>query len=159
MGKIFLIEPHRVLQQAIALSLFPEHDVRVANAADPSTIAALNEIDLLIIDAAALREGGHLSPEMNRAIQSSSIPTVWIDDDDSSLPPKRDKLAVVLKPIESGALQSALAGLLAPASARKERKTPTRKAKAGREPELIDLVEVVEEEPPSEDRESPEKPR
>ncbi|MGH7769253.1 MAG: hypothetical protein ACREQP_17555, partial [Candidatus Binatia bacterium] len=92
-------------------------------------------------------------------IESSSIPTVWIDDDGSSRPPTRDNLAVVLKPIESGALQTALAGLLTPASARKERKTPTRKAKAGREPELIDLVEVVEEEPPSGDRQSPEKPK
>jgi hypothetical protein len=158
MGKIFLIEPHRVLQQGIALSLFPEHDVQVAETADPSAIGALKEIDLLIFDAAALRESDKLSLEMTRAIETSPVPVVWIDDGDSSHP-QRDKLAVVLKPIESGALQSAVAGLLAPASAPKERKTPTRKAKAGREPELIDLVEVVEEEPPTEDRKSPEKPR
>jgi hypothetical protein len=157
MSKIFLLEPHRVLQQAIALSLFPEHDVQVAEAAEASDIGALkDDIDLVIVDAAALRASDKLSPEMNRALEASPVPIVWIDESDSSHP-KRDKLAVVLKPIESGALQTALADLLAPASARKERKASPRKSKAGSEPELIDLVEVVEEEPPSEIRESPEK--
>jgi len=145
------------LQQAIALSLFPEHDVQVAETADASAIGALkDDIDLVIVDAAALRASDKLSPEMTRALEASPVPIVWIDESDSSHP-KRDKLAVVLKPIESGALQTALADLLAPASARKERKASPRKSKAGSEPELIDLVEVVEEEPPSEIRESPEK--
>jgi hypothetical protein len=150
MSRIFLIEPHRVLQQAIALSLFPEHDVQVAEAAEAAAIGALNDdIDLVIVDAASLREGDKLSPEVNRAFEASPVPIIWIDDGDSPHP-KRDKLAVVLKPIESGALQTALADLLAPASARKERKASPRKGKAGSEPELIDLTEVVEEESSSE---------
>jgi DNA-binding NarL/FixJ family response regulator len=150
MSKIFLLEPHRVLQQAIALSLFPEHDVQVAEAAGAAAIDALkDDIDLVIVDAAALREGDKLSAEMNRAIEASPVPIVWIDDGDSPHP-KRDKLAVVLKPIESGALQTALADLLAPANAHKERKASPRKGKAGSDPELIDLTEVVEEEPFSE---------
>jgi len=159
MSRIFLLEPHRVLQQAIALSLFPEHDVRVAEAADAAAIAALGDgIDLLIVDAAGLRESARLSPELNRAIVSSSLPLVWIDDADAPQP-QRGKLAVLAKPIEAGALQVALAGLLAPADARKERKAAPRKSKAGSEPELIDLVEVVEVESPSEKRESLEKPK
>jgi len=150
MSKIFLLEPHRVLQQAIALSLFPEHDVQVAEAADASAIGALkDDIDLVIVDAAALRASDKLSPEMNRALEASPVPIVWIDESDSSHP-KRDKLAVVLKPIESGALQTALADLLAPASERKGGKSSPPKGKARKEAELIDLTEVVEEESSSE---------
>jgi len=159
MGKIFLIEPHRILQQAIALSLFPEHDVQVAEAADAATVDALKEIELLIIDAAALRESDKLSPEINRAIQRSSIPTMWIDETESAGSPNRDKLAVVLKPIESGVFQSAIAGLLSSSNPKKDAKKSavsgepkTRKSKgvqqAGAEP--IELVEIVEDEPASE---------
>jgi hypothetical protein len=155
MGKIVLIEPHRVLQQAIALSLFPEHEVRVAETVDPSAIGALDDnIDVMIIDAAALRASDKLSPEINRAIEAAPFPIVWIDDGDA-MRPKRDKLAVVLKPIESGALQTALADLLAPASARKESKASPRKSKAGSEPELIDLVDIVEDGSPSEKDKTP----
>jgi len=146
MGKIFLIEPHRVLQQAITLSLFPEHEVRVVETAEASAIGALeDDIDLLIVDAAALRESDKLSPEMNRALEASPVPIVWIDESDSP-PLKRDKLAVVLKPIESGVLQTALTDLLALASGRKGGKSSSPKGKARKEAEPIDLTEVVEEE-------------
>ena len=84
MGKIVLVEPHKVLQQAIALSLFPEHEVQVEETVSASGIAALQGIDLLIVDAAALRDSDRLSPEIARAIQSSPIPTVWIDEDEAA---------------------------------------------------------------------------
>jgi hypothetical protein len=163
MGKIFLIEPHRILQQAIALSLFPEHDVQVAEAADAATVDALKEIELLIIDAAALRESDKLSPEINRAIQSSSIPTMWIDEAESAESPKRDKLAVVLKPIESGVFQSAIAGLLSSSNPKNAKKSAVsgepkaRKSKgvqqAGAEP--IELVEIVDDGSPSDQDKTP----
>lgn len=163
MGKILLIEPHRVLQQAIALSLFPEYDVRVEDGAGASA-ADFDGMDLVIVDAAALRESSRLSPELARAIRSSSIPTLWIDENESADPPKRDKLVVVMKPIENAAFQSALTELLSGSHPRPERKKAafgeqtTRSAKGEKaEPEPIELVEIVEEESSTEKSETPKK--
>jgi hypothetical protein len=164
MGKIILIEPHRVLQQAIALALFPEHDVRVEDGAGASTAAVLDGMDLVIVDAAALRESSRLSPELARAIQGSSIPTLWIDENESADSPKRDKLVVVMKPIENAAFQSAVADLLSGSRPRQERKKavpgePKTQAAKGEKakPEPIELVEIVEEESSAEKSETPKK--
>ena len=167
MGKIVLVEPHKVLRQAIALTLFPEHEVQMEESLSASGIAALQGIDLLIVDAAALRDSDRLSPEIVRAIQSSPIPTVWIDEDEAARVPKRDKLTVLMKPIEGEAFGSALASLLSSSSSPRERKKapvsgeqkaekgngPKKKqpGEAAEQPELqfIDLVDVVEEVPPT----------
>jgi len=164
MGNILLIEPHRVLQQAIALSLFPEHDVRVEDSAGASTAAVLDGMDLVIVDAAALRDSSRLSPELARAIQGSSIPTLWIDENESADPPKRDKLVVVMKPIENAAFQSAVADLLSGSRPRQERekavpveeKTQAAKGEKAK-PEPIELVEIVEEESSAEKSGTPKK--
>jgi hypothetical protein len=151
MGKILLIEPHKVLQQAIGLSLFPEHDVQVQDSVTASAIGSLRETDLLIVDAAALRESNQLSSEVARALQSSTIPIVWIDDSESEPPPKRDKLAALMKPIENGAFQSALAQLLSPSITKREpKKTPgpgsqRSKTKQKADGEPIELVDVVDD--------------
>lgn len=158
MGKIVLIEPHRVLQQAIALSLFPEHEVRVEESLAAPAVAGLGEIDLLIVDAAALGEKSQLPPELVRAIGDSAVPTLWIDDKDSARAPARDKLAVIAKPIENAALQKAVAEFVYP-GLEKGRKTPAPagpQAGKSREKESadasgatgdqpIELVEIVEE--------------
>jgi hypothetical protein len=164
MGKILLIEPHRVLQQAIALSLFPGHDVRVEDGAGASTAAVLDGMDLVIVDAAALRASSRLSPELARAIQGSSIPTLWIEENESADPPKRDKLVVVMTPIENAAFQSALADLLSGSHPRQERRKAapgeqkTQAAKGEKaQPEPIELVEIVEEESSAEKSETPKK--
>jgi hypothetical protein len=164
MGKILLIEPHRVLQQAIALSLFPGHDVRVEDGAGWAIAAAFDGMDLVIVDAAALRAGSRLSPELARAIQGSSIPTLWIDENEFADPPKRDKLAVVMKPIENAAFQSAVADLLSGSPPRQEQKKAvpveekTQAAKGEKaKPEPIELVEIVEEESSAEKSETAKK--
>ena len=163
MGKIVLIEPHRVLQQAMALSLSAEHEVEVEDAVSAAGIGSLKGIDLLIVDASALRERNQLSPEVARAIQSCPVPTLWLEENESSRPPKRDKLAVVMKPIESEAFHSALAGLLSLSAPARERGKVSvsgrQKAEAGKEVkkgqrgeaarqeafQFIDLVDVVNE--------------
>ncbi len=178
MGKVVLIEPHKVLQQAIALSLFPEHDVRVEVSVTASAIGALRDVDLLIVDAGALRASDKLSPEFSRAVESSLIPTLWIDEDQTARPSRRDKLVAITKPIESKAFQAAVTELLSPASAGKERqkaaspvepkaekvKASEKKALVAKsepsepEAELIELVEVVgEDAPPAENRKAPKK--
>jgi hypothetical protein len=149
MSRVLLIEPHRVLQQALALSLFPEHDVRVEESIDAGVIDGMQEVDLLIVDAVALRAAGKLTPDLQRALEAAKTPTLWLDDD--SAQPKRANLTVVAPPITSGSLQNAVALLLSGGSEKPKKSAAAAKAEAPAETgvELIDLVEVVEEEAPN----------
>jgi hypothetical protein len=173
MGKILLIEPYRILRQAVSLSLFPEHEVQMEESLSASGIGSLKDYDLLIVDGAALREREQLNPEVTSAIQGCKIPTLWLEDSESSLAPKHEKLIIIKKPIEKEAFGSALAGFLSTQAAAKEWKSPlgseTPKAESGKRTskkrgaessqlELIDLVDVVEEEaPPKQGRITPRK--
>ena len=166
MGKVFLIEPLKVLRQAISLSLFPEHDVMVEGDIGASQVASFKDYDLLIVDAAALRERNRLTPDIIQAIQGCKTPTVWLEEDPSSHTVKREKLVIVKKPIEKEPFQLAVAGLLSPPGHAKERNgslvTATAKggafkgtAKKGGGESLeqsafrfIDLVDVVDDQPP-----------
>ncbi len=164
MGKILLIEPQKILQQAISLSLFPEHEVRVENDI-ASGVGSFKEYDLLIVDGAALRERNQLTPEVVRAVQGCKTPTLWLEEDPISQAPKREKFVVVKKPIEKETLQSALAGLLSPRAPSSERRTaaaaPSKESVPKAAPkkksggtskqstfQFIDLVDVVEDPPP-----------
>jgi hypothetical protein len=150
MSRVLLIEPHRVLQQALALSLFPEHEVRVEESIDAGMIGGLKEVDLLIVDAAALRTAGKLTAELRRALEAAKTPTLWIDDDAAR--PKRANLAVLAPPIASGYLQTAVADLLSGKSEKPKKAAAAAKADGDETAhesgaQLIDLVEVVEEAP------------
>ena len=163
MAKLLIIEPHKLLQQAIALALFPEHEARVEAAPNAAAIGDLQGIDLIVFDAGALRDRDQLSPELLRAVQQTPVPVLWLDDDAEARPPKRDKLELVATPIEREALQTALATLLSGATPPPRRKTRAaaepkaaeskasrKKPAADSEPSeipLIDLVEIVEGEP------------
>ena len=148
MGKVLLVEPHKVLQQALALSLFPEHDVRVQESIEATALASL-DIDLLIIDAAALREKGQLTTELQRALAGSKAATLWIGDGQDA--PKIRKLAVVAVPIDAAALQGAVATLLSDGAGNKKKSIELKPENiaAGDENEagLIDLVEAVDDAP------------
>jgi len=172
MAKVLIIEPHKLLQQAIALAFFPEHEAQVEAAPNAAAIGELQGIDLIVIDAGALRDRDQLSPEVLRAVQQTPVPVLWLDDDAEARPPKRDNLELVATPIERDALQTALATLISGAA-------PPRKARAAAEPKaaeskasrkkqagdpepseipLIDLVEIVEGAPAALDKgESPAK--
>ena len=175
MAKILIIEPHKLLQQAIALALFPEHEARVEAAPNAAAIGNLQGIDLIIFDAGALRDRDQLTLDVLRAVENAAVPILWLDDDAAAGPPKRDKLELVPKPIERDALQAALARLISGAAP----PPPRRKARAASEsksvgskasrkkqagdpapPDIppIELVEIVEGEPASlEQAESPAK--
>ena len=173
MGKILLIEPQRILRQAIGLHLFPEHEVRSEEGVTGSLVGSFRDYDLLIVDGAALRENDKLTPELTRAIQECKTPTLWLEEDKPGQPFKREKLLVVKKPIEREAFQSAVASFLAPSTIPKRRdrssmppdaKTdaPKRESKkaAGQSSEqaafqFIDLVDVVEEQPQPRQRRKP----
>lgn len=163
MGKVLLIEPKKILQQAISLALFPEHEVQVQEGMGSLGSGSLKDFDLLVLDGSALRELGQLNPDTVRAVQASKTPTVWLEEDEKHLPPRRANLLMVKKPIERESLHLAVAELLSPkVPAKKGSKSPadsgaekkSSRSAAGRQMEeapeqgslqFIDLVDVVEE--------------
>lgn len=173
MGKILLIEPQRIVRQAISLCLFPEHEVRSEEGVTGSLAASFRDYDLLIVDGAALREKNQLTPELTRAIQECKTPTLWLEEDKPGQPLKCEKLLVVKKPIEREEFQSAVASFLAPSAIPKRRVRPStppgaRMDAPGRETkkaagessqqetfQFIDLVDVVEEPPQPNQRRKP----
>ena len=175
MGKILLIEPQKILRQAISLSLFPDYEVKVGDDI-ASNVGSFKEYDLLIVDAAALRESRDLTPEAVRAIQGCKTPTLWLEEEATSQTLKRDKLIVLKKPIEKESFHSALTGLLSSGDLSGERtnsfvpstaegrvakgELKKRRARASEQPALqfIDLVDVVEEQsPPKQGKKAPRK--
>ena len=164
MGKILLIEPQKILRQAIGLSLFPDHEVKVEEEI-AKDVGSSKDYDLLIIDGAALRESNRLTPEAIRVIQSCKTPTLWLEEDPASHTIKRDKLVVVQKPVERETFQAALAGLLSSSGLSRERSglivadtfkgsAKKKRSEATQQPgfQFIDLVDVVEEQPPPKQR-------
>ena len=115
MAKILLIEPYKILRQAITLALSPEHDVQAEGDTAKIGVGSIKDCDLLIVDGGALKESNQLTSEVNRVIQGSKVPTIWLEEADSTEPPKlakREKLLILKKPIEESSFQSALESLL-----------------------------------------------
>ena len=164
MSKILVIQPHKMLQQAIALSLFPDHELQMAESIPDSS--AVKDFDALIIDAASLKETNGLSAPGIRAVQGWKVPTIWIEGAESSQTPSRDNLVRIKRPIAREALLSALAECLgrsfgpkrsAPATEARQGERSSSKAAAkekkssasatAQQARFIELVEVVEEGP------------
>ena len=155
MSKILVIQPHRMLQQAIALFLFPAHEIQMTDTV-PESLSD-NDFDAVIVDAVSLQETAGAASQTLRAVQNWRVPTIWIDSGESSQAPQRDKLVLMKRPIAREALESSLAKCLdtstAPtrngttaardqAKAAKEKKdTPA----AAPDSKVIDLVDVVED--------------
>ena len=153
MSKILVVEPHRMLQQAIVLALFPEHEVKSASALpEPSE---LEDFAAVIVDAESLGEPGEESASAIRAVHGWKIPTLWVQGPSNGPAPQREKLVVLKTPIEREVLLSALAECLGTASkqTRLEKPAGSVRAKDSRAgaaaaaggPEVIELLEVVEE--------------
>jgi len=162
MGKILLIGPNRILNQAVSLYLFPQHDVQVKSNLEEIDPKALQEYDLLIVDAPAGADGKS-GTEVTRSIQKLKTPTLWLEEDGSTPPAKREGLLSLKMPIEREAFQKALDDLLSTDKPGKEKsgsqggggaggQTP-KKTGGGREAkspqgdtQFIDLVDIVGEE-------------
>jgi hypothetical protein len=164
MSKILVIEPQKILQQAIVLSLFPEHDVRLsADFLEQATPG--KDFDLVIIDAAALRQANALTEPLLGAVQDWKMPTIWIQDGGGPPVPRGGKFVALSRPIQKHALQSAVAECLAtspistrngPGKVSAERRPSSSTTRAEEvtnapasdvsEPRVIELVDVVEEE-------------
>ncbi|MBI2360798.1 MAG: hypothetical protein HYV04_18155 [Deltaproteobacteria bacterium] len=162
MGKILLVEPLRILQQAVGLTLYPDHEVHVQENIGAADAPAWTDYELVILDGTALRDLGRLTPELIRAVQAVNTPILWLGEDENHELPRRANLVVIKKPLEREAFHSAVADLLSPGGAKREgnsavASTPdagshrslAKKAAEGPAQEsfgFIDLVDVVEPE-------------
>ena len=126
MSNIVLIEPYRILQQAIALSLAQEHKVEVRESISGSDLQALKECDLLVVDAASLVEKKLLTPDLVQMLQGSVTPMLWLEDEKSLERPEREKCQVLKKPLEQKAFKEAVGNLLA---------APNRSGQGAQDPE------------------------
>jgi hypothetical protein len=157
MSSIVIIEPYKMLQQALVLALPVGHRVRVMETLPQA--AALAGVNAVIVDAAALSEKGTPAARGLNAIEAWQIPTLWIEADGTPGPPARQGLVILRKPVRRDELQKAVAECLgltgvdkpgaatAPAKFTQTRKAsrPQGAAKASAEPAIIELVDVVEE--------------
>jgi hypothetical protein len=164
MSRVLVIEPQKILQQAITLSLFPEHDVRLSVDFSDQATSAAQDFDLVIIDGAALLEGNLLSGPWPARLQKWTVPTIWIQDGGEPPIAGGGRIVVLKRPLQKDALQSAVVECLSAASTSKpnppglsdesspglskETTNETRTAMASELPasRVIELVEVVEQE-------------
>jgi hypothetical protein len=134
MSTILVVEPRKILQHATAIALFPEHEARMT-----TTIPEAEELKgfaAVIVDAAVLREINGLSAQAMRAIELWQTPTIWIDGEPPQAP-NRDRLVIVKRPVSRKAMRDAVAMCLG-------QTTRLEDAAASAQPNIIDLVDVVE---------------
>jgi hypothetical protein len=161
MGKILIVEPYRMLQQAISAALVTEHEVEAREVVDASELEAINDYDLVVIDCAAVKDDNNL----NQAVRSCKTPVLWLQTEELPAPLRRDRFASLKMPLERGSFLSAVSELLSGKPAPKPRSPGDKEAgsqaaavKQASEPgdqanpDLIDLVEIVEREENSPER-------
>jgi hypothetical protein len=160
LGKILLVEPDRITKQAIRFFLFPDHEVEVLDDIEEANAKRLENLDVLIVDASSLRDIGKLTEEFPLLIQRSKVPTIWLEDDDGMQPVIEEKLFCITKPVKSDVFRKALDRLLSRPTSQKEEsstaggtsKRESQRKKPAKDSldneSFIDLVEVVEEQPP-----------
>src|SRR5918995_1394791 len=108
MSKILVVEPYKILQRAIAVSCFPEHQVEVTEQVPEKSVFEQQSYDVAIIDAGALREK-NTAGDLNRRLQEWPMPIIWLDETISTAAPVRENLVVLRKPIARNDLFAALA--------------------------------------------------
>lgn len=159
MSMILVIQPHKMLQHAMALSLFPQYQTRVTSVIPEA--GEIEDVDAVIVDAMSLRETRALTAEAMASLRVWSVPMIWIDGGESPSAPIREKLVIVKRPIGRQSLQKAVAKCLgesatterkqkAPAPKRKPRSTaPAAVNDESVRDNVIELVDVVQESPTS----------
>jgi hypothetical protein len=122
MSKILVIQPHKMLQHAFSIALFPEHQVQIMETIPDA--ATVKDIDLVIVDAVALRQRDSLGARELRDVQSWKIPTIWIDIETNAKAPTRERLVAVHSPPDKDSLQRAMAECLRTADMGKQTAKP-----------------------------------
>jgi hypothetical protein len=174
MARILLVEPYRILQQAIAVSLGRDYQVQVRESLPATELNNLKDCDVLVLDASSLEEKDLLTAELLRALASCEKPLLWLEDEHSLAPPRAEKFTVLKKPLQERALREAVESLLVSHQDRRpkeaEETSSSHDGPVGGEDknkkapgdfqqsssDLIDLVEVIGE-PAAENRRGPRK--
>ena len=166
MGKILVVEPYKILQRAIALSFFPEHQVEVTEEIPDMSVIEQRSYDVAIIDAGALREK-NTAGDLKRCLHEWRIPIIWLEENNSTAAPVRENLVFLPKPIGRNELLSALSrcqtkGSTIPLTDLGEKlrnKTVLAASELKPDPEhtaqIIELVDVVEEKTTDHERDEP----
>ncbi|MGB7948447.1 MAG: hypothetical protein WCH75_12260 [Candidatus Binatia bacterium] len=165
MSRILVVARQRMLQQALILSLFRDHEVRSWAGLEESDPPALRDFDLVIIQAAALRDVNVAENQLLAGIQGGMVPTIWIEEADRQEAPRGKQFRVLKLPIQKEALQAAVATCLISSGSKPNAKriaptkdkpgSPRITAKqasidAAAQPagsQIIELVDVVDETP------------
>jgi hypothetical protein len=106
MSTILFINGYRMLQQAVAVSLFPDHEVRVSDKVpDP---AIIGEVEVVIVNAVSPEEGDGMIARAAREVLKWNIPVIWIEDPGSSQAPECDRVVVIKTPLQRSALHAAV---------------------------------------------------
>jgi hypothetical protein len=146
MSKILVVQPYKMLQHALVIALFPEHQVKIVEK-QPTDWAA-EDADLAIIDAVALRGKTSTTANELRALENGRLPILWIDTE-TNAGDAPSKLARLTPPFTKEELRTAVAELLraqAPlAEASGAKAAMAGGDKVGGEKNIIELVDVFDE--------------
>jgi hypothetical protein len=162
MSRLLVIEPNIMMRHALAVALIPDHLAHFVDALPEAP--ALENVDGIIVDAAMLRHGATLTSVDLQAIDNWKVPTVWIDDLETVSTPERVNWVTLKMPVQRERLLKAVFDCVNPASgsnaaarqgeARTDlpAKTRAKKIKTADTPaadgaQVIELVEVVDDEP------------
>jgi hypothetical protein len=160
MSKVLVIEPHRMLQQALAIALVPEFQLQFETTI-PDDVR-ISDFDVVIVDAAALEEVAVGAAATVPAVPDWQVPTVRISKELTSQATKRPGVIRITAPISKDSLRLALAQCLAgdsgnsmpsvPAAKKAKATEPVKQQKpksvdaraAEEQPGVIELVDVIE---------------
>jgi hypothetical protein len=146
MSKILVVQPYKMLQHALVIALFPEHQVKIVEKL-PTDWAA-EGADLAIIDAVALRGKTSTTANELRALENGRLPILWIDTE-TNAGDAPSKLARLTPPLTKEELRTAVAELLRPEAPPTEasgaKAAMAGGDKVGGEKNIIELVDVFDE--------------
>jgi hypothetical protein len=163
MSKILVVEPAKMLQQALVFALASEHEIQVVDQLpEPAALQA----DIAMIDPAVLIKSDAAAARARATILSWQIPIIWLGSEWPSSERAPAKLVCVKPPFDRESLKKALADIVRSstkenndthAHAPKLKQTPVARQTKAREPrpssvtesknDIIELVDVVEEQP------------
>jgi hypothetical protein len=159
MSRLLVIEPNLMLRYALSVALIPDHLAQFSD--DLPDAAALKNTDGVVLDVAMLRQCN--KPIDLGVVERWQMPTVVIDDQESTSPPQRRNWVTLKVPVQRERLLKAVFDCLnwptdAAITATKDQsgaiaaaKTRAKKIKAGETSapaaadHVIELVEVVDE--------------
>ena len=156
MSRILIIQSAKMLQQAFVYALAPEHEIQLT---DKIADAMMPDADIAIVAAGALADRDLTGARRLDAIRSWQIPVVWLGGEPPPAEARPGKFVLLQPPLTRESLKKALAEISGPAQAAaakpKREAADTKQTKPETEPNVIapekknviELVEVVEEQP------------